>query len=99
MREKFDAAAQSGSDERMETLELIEGAIIRAVAEILLIDVSSVNPFKNLAEPGFHNLTAAELRKWFHRALGIYLQMQNLPNAQVSIRTLAATVVDKVKLT
>ena len=47
----------------METLERITGAIIRAVAEILLIDVSNVNPFKNLAEPGFHNLTAAELRK------------------------------------
>ena len=96
LRQELDAAAQSGSDGRAEILELITGAIITAVAEMLIIDSSGVNRSKSVAEHGVDSLTASELRNWFHRALGVNLQMQNLLDAHTSINTLTTTIVDKV---
>ena len=95
LRGHFDAAINSGPDERAKTVELVTGAITTAVAELLFIDVSSINPSKSVAEHGVDSLTAAELRNWFHLALGANLQMQRLLDAHTSIRTLAANTVDK----
>ena len=95
LRHEFDAAIKSGPDERAKTVELVTGAITTAVAEMLFIDVSSLNPSKSVAEHGVDSLTAAELRNWFHQALGANLQMQNLLDAHISIRTLAANIIDE----
>ena len=95
LRHEFDAAIKSGPDERAKTVELVTDATTAAVAEMLFIDVSSVNPLKSVAEHGVDSLTAAELRNWFHQALGANLQMQNLLDAHTNIKTLAANIVDK----
>ena len=95
LRREFDAAIKSGPDNCAKTVELVTGAITTAVAEMLFIDVSSVNPSKSVAEHGVDSLTAAELRNWFHQALGANLQMQNLLDAHTNISTLAANIVTK----
>ncbi|KAL7623513.1 hypothetical protein AAE478_007196 [Parahypoxylon ruwenzoriense] len=94
LRRKFDEAVKAGPDERPKTLALVTDGIITAVAEMLFIEESGVNPGKTVADHGVDSLIAAELRNWFHVALGYNITMLDLLDAHTSISALAAKIVE-----
>ena len=87
LRREFDAAVRAGSSGRINTVAFVESAITNAVAEILSVDVESADLAKSVAGQGVDNLIAAELRDWFHQALGIKLSMLNLLDPSADMRT------------
>ncbi|KAK8064661.1 Prosolanapyrone synthase [Apiospora phragmitis] len=95
LREKFDRAIAAGPENRARTVELVVDGIVKAVADMLLIDESRVNPDKSAADHGVDSLVAAELRNWFVQALSANLPMQRLLDSSSSIRILAEDIVDK----
>ncbi|KAB8235179.1 type I polyketide synthase [Aspergillus alliaceus] len=95
LRTAFDEAVKAGPGERDKTVELVTTAIVTAVADMLFIDASSVNISKSVADHGVDSLIAAELRNWFHQALGTDLRMLDLLDAHTSIRALATGIVDR----
>ncbi|KAI1398297.1 polyketide synthase [Hypoxylon fuscum] len=94
LRREFDEAIKSGPDERTKTLALVTGGVTTAVAEMLFIEESGVNLGKTVADHGVDSLIAAELRNWFHVALGYNITMLDLLDAHTSINALAAKIVD-----
>lgn len=95
LRHGFEEGLRAGPDERESTIELVLDGIRGTIADMLFIDMSSVNPEKSIAEQGVDSLVAAELRHWFYQALGTNLQTLDLLDAQVNIRTLADNIVEK----
>ncbi|KAI1635391.1 polyketide synthase dehydratase-domain-containing protein [Biscogniauxia mediterranea] len=95
LRHDFEEGVKAGPDARASTVELVTEGIRRTIAEMLFLDILSVNPDKSIAEQGVDSLVAAELRHWFLQALGTNLHMLDLLDAQVSIRSLAESIVDK----
>ncbi|CEJ86573.1 hypothetical protein VHEMI04144 [[Torrubiella] hemipterigena] len=102
LRSAFDkafASAHTASTEaektehRTQLLELVTAGITRTVASMLLLDISAVNTAKSVSEHGVDSLIAAELRSWFHHALGFKATMIELLDAQMSIGKLALKVV------
>ncbi|KAI0406831.1 hypothetical protein F4802DRAFT_612982 [Xylaria palmicola] len=83
-------------EERSKTVDFITGAISTAVASLLFVDISNVNPARTVADHGVDSLIAAELRNWFHQALRANIDMQALLDAKTSIAVLAAGIVDAV---
>ncbi|KAH6653120.1 hypothetical protein BKA67DRAFT_637287 [Truncatella angustata] len=95
LHREFDAAiAQGGLGERTQTVSFIEGAVMQAVANVLFIDVESLNPAKSVANHGVDSLVAAELRRWFNQALGVELNMVALLDPDTTIHALAESIVD-----
>ncbi|KAI9752218.1 MAG: Type I Iterative PKS [Chaenotheca gracillima] len=104
LRRDFDEAVQqtraapAGSEPRLEALararELVTTAITATVATMLLMDLSSVNASRAVSDHGVDSLIAAELRNWFHQALGSKISMVDLLDPRTSISALAAGVVD-----
>ncbi|RYP74940.1 hypothetical protein DL771_002724 [Monosporascus sp. 5C6A] len=94
LRREFNEAIKTGPGERAKTLALVTGGIITAVAEVLFIEESGVNPGKAVADHGVNSLIAAELRNWFHVALGFNMTILYLLDAHTSINALAAKIVD-----
>lgn len=64
------------------------------MAELLFVDASNVNPARAVADHGVDSLIAAELRNWFHQALGVNSSMQDLLDSKMSITALAGRIVD-----
>ncbi|KAI1126739.1 hypothetical protein F5Y10DRAFT_293418 [Nemania abortiva] len=94
IRRRFEAAIAAGAAERSTTVEFVANATTTAVAETLFVDVSTVNPTRSVADHGVDSLIAAELRNWFHQALGTNLTMPELLDARISITALAGRIVD-----
>ena len=90
-RRAFDNAISAGPDARASTVELVTDGITKTIAEMLFIDVGSVNPSKSVAEHGVDSLIAAELRNWLYQALGT--KSRNLLDSETSIKTLAKQIV------
>lgn len=61
---------------------------------MLFVEVSNINPGRSVADHGVDSLIAAELRNWFHQALGAKINMQELLDARSSIAALAGRIVD-----
>lgn len=93
LRRAFDEAIKAGPDGRAAVLELVTEGIAKAMAEMLFIEQSSVNPGKTVAEHGVDSLIAAELRNWFRQALAT--DLKNLLDSQTSIGELAEGIVDE----
>ncbi|KAI0427216.1 hypothetical protein F5Y09DRAFT_316941 [Xylaria sp. FL1042] len=95
IRREFDAATAAGTPEQQsEILSSVTNAISTAVAELLFVDASNVDPARTVADHGVDSLIAAELRNWFHQALGINIDMQRLLDTKTSIAALAGGIVD-----
>ncbi|KAK7734288.1 Type I Iterative PKS [Cytospora paraplurivora] len=95
LRHQFDEDVKAGHDKYAETLAFVTEAIVTAVAEILFIDASGVDPARPVAAYGVDSLIAAELRNWFHVALGSDIRTLDLLDAHMSIAALAVDIVNK----
>lgn len=96
LRQAFDEAIKTGGvEKRASTVDFVTEAIVKAVADMLFVDVRNVNPAKSVAGHGVDSLIAAELRHWFLQALAVNLKMLDLLDAQTSIKGLAESIVDK----
>ncbi|KAK2760578.1 polyketide synthase [Colletotrichum kahawae] len=103
-RRKFEdaveaiVAAAPGTTERGELREkaqqFVTANISGTVATMLLLDESAINAARAVSEHGVDSLIAAELRSWFHIALGSKISMVDLLDPRTSINALAAKVVD-----
>jgi hypothetical protein len=60
---------------------------------MLLLDPATVNPARAVSDYGVESLVAAELRKWFHFALGYRVSMVDLQDARMSVAALARRIV------
>ncbi|KAF3058599.1 Lovastatin diketide synthase LovF [Daldinia childiae] len=94
IRRQFDTDITAEAPGRSKIVGFVAGAISTAVAEMLFVGVSNVNPGRSVADHGVDSLIAAELRNWFHQALGAKINMQELLDARSSITALAARIVD-----
>ncbi|KAI1467861.1 uncharacterized protein F4812DRAFT_471220 [Daldinia caldariorum] len=95
VRRQFDAGISGGgASQRSETAKFVVEAISTTVAEMLFVDISNIHPAKPVAEHGVDSLIAAELRNWFHQALGAKISMQELLDMKTSIEALAGGIVD-----
>ncbi|KAL8780233.1 MAG: hypothetical protein Q9213_006555 [Squamulea squamosa] len=95
LRSELAAAVGEGATGRTHAVALVQNAITNVVAEMLFVDVESIDPVKSVAELGVDSLIAAELRNWFHQALGTNISMLDLLDPNVGINTQAASIVDK----
>ncbi|KAK3484769.1 uncharacterized protein B0T23DRAFT_54184 [Neurospora hispaniola] len=95
LRAELEAAVREGEAGRGRTVALVQDAITKVVAEMLFVDVESIDPAKSVAELGVDSLIAAELRNWFIQALGTNISMLDLLDPSVSISTRASTIADK----
>lgn len=94
IRREFDTAVQAGPSARTDTVAYVQTAITNAVAEMLFVDVEGVDPAKSVADQGVDSLIAAELRNWFHQALGTNISMLDLLDPSVGISALAGSITD-----
>ena len=103
LRRDFDEAvhktrtAPAGAEQlehRAGAVELVTAAIMTTVAAMLLMDASAVNASRAVSDHGVDSLIAAELRNWFHLALGSKISMVDLLDPRTSINALAGKVVD-----
>ncbi|KAL4893109.1 hypothetical protein BDV59DRAFT_202089 [Aspergillus ambiguus] len=95
IRREFDTAVQAGTASRADTVTFAQGAIATAVAEMLFVDVEAIDPAKSVADLGVDSLIAAELRNWFHQALATNINMLDLLDPNMSIRSQAESITDK----
>lgn len=95
LRRELDAAVQAGSPGRLSTMAFVQSAITNVVAEMLFVDVESIDPAKSVADQGVDSLIAAELRNWFLQALGTNISMLDLLDPSVGISTLAGKITDE----
>ncbi|KAL8644326.1 MAG: hypothetical protein Q9226_007822, partial [Calogaya cf. arnoldii] len=95
LRSEFAAAVLEGVTARAQTVALVQKAITNVVAEMLFVDVESIDPSKSVAELGVDSLIAAELRNWFLQALGTSISMLDLLDPIVGISTQAESITDK----
>ncbi|KAI9690328.1 MAG: Type I Iterative PKS [Bathelium mastoideum] len=95
IRSEFDAAIRGGATGRTHTVALVQNAITKVVAEMLFVDTESIDPTKSVADLGVDSLIAAELRNWFHQALGTNISMLDLLNPSMGISTQAESIADK----
>ena len=95
LRSEFDAAVREGATGRTYTVALVQSAIANVVAEMLFVDAESIDPAKSVADLGVDSLIAAELRNWFHQALGTNISMLDLLDPNVSISMQADSITDK----
>nr|ALP31883.1 polyketide synthase 17 [Diaporthe helianthi] len=97
VRSQFEQLMNPSPREVEKVVGFVVDAITKAVAEMLFIDVVSINPANSVAGHGVDSLIAAELRSWFHQALGHgSIKTQELLDTGKSITQLARTVVEAV---
>ncbi|KAI1748338.1 hypothetical protein F4782DRAFT_534567 [Xylaria castorea] len=70
LRHAYDEAIKADSERRNDAIELVTHDIVAVIAKMLFIDIINVDPAKSVADHGMDSLIAAELRHWFHQALG-----------------------------
>ena len=95
LRNEFSAAINEGATGRAQTVIFVQKAITHVVAEMLFVDAESIDPAKSVAELGVDSLIAAELRNWFHQALGTNISMLDLLDPNVGICAQAESITDK----
>lgn len=95
LRNEFSAAINEGATGRSQTVAFVQKAITHVVAEMLFVDAESIDPAKSVAELGVDSLIAAELRNWFHQALGTNISMLDLLDPNVGICAQAESITDK----
>ncbi len=95
LRSEFSAAINEGATGRAQTVAFVQNAITQAVAEMLFVDAESIDLAKSVAELGVDSLIAAELRNWFHQALGTNISMLDLLDPNVGICAQAESITDK----
>ena len=95
LRSEFDAAVRKGATGRTHTVALVQNAITDVVAEMLFVDAQRIDPAKSVADLGVDSLIAAELRNWYHQALGTNISMLDLLDPNVGISTQAESITDK----
>ncbi|KAL8672824.1 MAG: hypothetical protein Q9168_002735 [Polycauliona sp. 1 TL-2023] len=95
LRSDFSVAVGEGVGGRAKTVAFVQNAITNVVAEMLFVDVESIDATKSVAELGVDSLIAAELRNWFQQALGTNISMLDLLDPNVGISTQAETITDK----
>ncbi|KAL8865003.1 MAG: hypothetical protein Q9198_009520, partial [Flavoplaca austrocitrina] len=95
LRKEFSAAINEGAIGRAQTVAFVQMAITNVVAEMLFVDAESIDPAKSVAELGVDSLIAAELRNWFHQALGTNISMLDLLDPNVGICAQAESITDK----
>ena len=95
LRTEFDAAVREGATRRPDIVALVQTAITKVVAEMLFVDAESIDPAKSVADLGVDSLIAAELRNWFHQALGTQISMLDLLDPNVAISTQANNITDQ----
>ncbi|KAL5583932.1 hypothetical protein FOVSG1_015283 [Fusarium oxysporum f. sp. vasinfectum] len=93
--EKACDAAKNHIDERQKLVEFVSSAVVKALSDMLFIDMLNVNPANSIAGHGVDSLIAAELRNWFHQAFGVNILTGELLDADTGIRDLAAEIVGK----
>ncbi|KAF9773476.1 hypothetical protein IL306_008699 [Fusarium sp. DS 682] len=93
--EKASEAAKNQTDERHKLVDFVAGAILKALSDMLFIDILNVNPASSIAGHGVDSLIAAELRNWFHQAFGVNIPTGELLDADIGIKDLAAEVVGR----
>lgn len=59
---------------------------------MLFVDVEGIDPARSIVDLGVDSLIAAELRNWFHQALGTDISMLDLLGPSVSINVRAETI-------
>ncbi|KAI0438847.1 hypothetical protein F4803DRAFT_569116 [Xylaria telfairii] len=94
LRREFGASIQAGPSKRAEIIAFVQGAISITVAEMLFVDSEGIDQAKSVASHGVDSLIAAELRNWFHQALGANISMLDLLDPNTSISALSAKIVD-----
>ncbi|KAF3806818.1 Prosolanapyrone synthase [Colletotrichum gloeosporioides] len=94
LRAELAAAVAEGAAGRPSAVALAQGAIVKAVAEMLFVDAESIDPAKSVADLGVDSLIAAELRNWFLQALGANISMLDLLDPAVGISKRATDIVD-----
>lgn len=103
IRREFDDAVQKTRatpvgteqhEQRALALQFTTRSVAATVATMLLMDTSAVNTARAVSDHGVDSLIAAELRNWFHLALGSKISMIDLLDPRTSINALAARVVD-----
>ncbi|KAI0843956.1 hypothetical protein F5Y00DRAFT_256398 [Daldinia vernicosa] len=94
IRRQFDTEVTAEAPERAKIVGFVTSAISTAVAEMLFVDVSNTNPGRSVADHGVDSLITAELRNWFHQALGAKINTLELLDARLSIAALADRIVD-----
>lgn len=94
VRREFDAAIQQGADGRTSAIAIAKSAITVVVADMLYVDVESIDPAKSVADLGVDSLIAAELRNWFLQGLGANISMLDLLDPSVTIATRAVSITD-----
>jgi hypothetical protein len=72
-----------------EAHSFVATAICDTVASMLLLDPAAVNPARAVSDHGVDSLIAAELRNWFHVALGYKISIVDLLDPRMSITALA----------
>ncbi|KAK8024710.1 polyketide synthase [Apiospora arundinis] len=92
VRKKYVAAVAEGPSGRDAILRLVQEAIVQAVADMLFVDVESIDPAKSVANLGVDSLIAAELRGWFFQALGVHISMLDLLDPSVGLDMRAASI-------
>ncbi|KAG5789974.1 hypothetical protein H9Q69_010962 [Fusarium xylarioides] len=98
IRQNFEEsceAAKDHVDEHQKVVELVSGAISKALSDMLFIDILNVNPANSIAGHGVDSLIAAELRNWFHQAFGVSIMTGELLDADTGIKDLAAEIVGR----
>ncbi|KAL3485020.1 hypothetical protein BJX62DRAFT_243351 [Aspergillus germanicus] len=94
LRLQFEALLEeSGPDDCHAIEAFVADSITRTIAEMLFVDASKMDASKTVAEYGVDSLIAAELRNWFHVALGVEVSMLDLLDARTSMRDLAGSIV------
>jgi acyl transferase domain-containing protein/NADPH:quinone reductase-like Zn-dependent oxidoreductase len=98
LRHAFDAVMQKARNAapgpeqvayQAEARSFVATAICDTVASMLLLDPVAVNPARAVSDHGVDSLIAAELRNWFHVALGYKVSMVDLLDPRMSIAALA----------
>ncbi|KAI1093575.1 beta-ketoacyl synthase domain-containing protein [Rostrohypoxylon terebratum] len=92
---QVNAAIQEGTGERASIIALVQGAIVNVLAEMMFVDVESIDPAKSMDDLGVDSLIAAGLRNWFVQTLNYNISMLDLLDPTLSIAERAAHITDK----
>ncbi|KAF9767931.1 hypothetical protein IL306_014835 [Fusarium sp. DS 682] len=93
--EKASEAAKTQPDDRHKLVDVVAGAIVKALSDMLFIDMLSVNPATSIAGHGVDSLIAAELRNWFNQVFGVNVRTGELLDADIGIKDLATEIVNR----
>lgn len=95
LRDQYDQLIKAGSDHQSQAKKFVTGAIVKAVADTLFVDASSIDASKTVAAYGVDSLIAAELRNWFNNVFRADISLLDLLDTKNNISALATVIVSK----